>query len=406
MDVYLARQPIFNLNNETFAYELLFRNNAVTNAYIDIGGDASTADVITNSFFDLHTQSILSGKKAFINFTGNLIKRGVPKILPVDTLVVEILENIIIDDEIISCVKELKSLGYTIALDDFVFEPHLFEIFELGDIIKVDFRTPKQSIEETAYICRFSNKEILAEKVETFNEFEYAKSIGCTLMQGYYFSKPIIVTNKSMPPMVKTFMQLLAILNQDEPDTDEVVNLISTDAALVVKLLRLVNSVYYSIPNTISTVKQAIIMLGLETLKEWIYLIGLKRISEDKSSELLKLALMRARFCQEICLNMTDGYPYAKEMYLMGLISTMNAFVGKTILETLNELPISKEIRDGILGCGGIYTDIFQLCYTYERGIWNKVDFYSNKLGISKSQISNCYMACADYIQTFWDSIS
>ncbi len=405
MDIYLARQPIFTPNNNTYAYELLFRNNAVVNQYEGLDGDGSTADVIIGAFFDLHTRDILKDKKAFINFTANLIRRGTPKLLPAENVVIEILENIIPDEEIIERIVELKELGYTIALDDFVFSSNLKELFMLGDIIKVDFQTEKSLLEKTVQVCIRNKKIILAEKVETHADFEYAQKIGASLIQGYYYAKPTIVTKKTVSPMTRSFIQILSLLNEPDPDVDEIIETISTDAALVMKLLRLVNSVYYGAQSKISTIQQAIVMLGLEPLKEWIYLLSMNRMQNNKSDELLRLSLMRAKFCQEVTEKMPGGTPYSKEMYLMGLISLMNVFSEIPQEQMLDELPVSQIIKDGLTGKGGVFTAIYKLCRAYEAAKWDEVDVCAQKLGLDRSTISRIYVYCAEFVQKFWDNI-
>lgn len=403
MDVFLARQPIFDLKNQTYGYELLFRNNRVQNSYGGIDGDESTAHVLTNSFFDLQTNSILAGKKAFVNFTYNLIVRGIPKLLPVETLIVEVLEDMEIDDELLDSIRELKKLGYIIALDDFAFKEQYKQLFDLGDIVKIDFRMSESSIEETSYMCRYAGKIMLAEKVETIKEVEYAISLGCTYMQGYYFAKPVILTRKTMNPMQKTFFQLISMLNSPEVKIEDIAEMIAIDASIVVRLLKLVNSAFYSNKNRISNIHQALVMIGIEPLKDWIYLIGLKEFSPYGNEELLKLAFLRARFCEEISLNLPESISVYKEMYLMGLISLMHVFFGISLKEMLSELPVSQVIKDGIMGTGGIFSEVYKLCYAYERAAWTMVDKTIKSLGLSSALVGNCYLTCINTVQEFWD---
>lgn len=191
-NVFFARQPILDVNNNTYGYELLYRNQPGVNAYTGNNGDVSTADVINNAFFVDNITSVLGGKKAFVNFTGNLIKRGVPKMISSDILVVELLESVMADAEIIRRCIELKKLGYIIALDDYEYGENTKALFELADIIKLDFHTSREAVERTAEKCITYNKIMLAEKVETQLEVEYAKRLGCTYMQGYFFAKPCL----------------------------------------------------------------------------------------------------------------------------------------------------------------------------------------------------------------------
>lgn len=191
MDVYLARQPIFDNDNNVYAYELLYRGNGKVNEYNGVSGDESTADVFTNAFFGLDVKNVIGNARAFINFTGSLLKRGIPKMISPDILVVEVLENQLTDDDLLESCQELKEMGYMIALDDFEYSNAYNELFQLGDLVKIDFRTPHKSIEETAYICRYSNKLMLAEKIETVEEFQYAKSSVALICRGIISRSPL-----------------------------------------------------------------------------------------------------------------------------------------------------------------------------------------------------------------------
>lgn len=391
MDIYLARQPILDLDNEIYGYELLYRSNKNINSYTGVDGDESTADVITNAFFDMHMRSMIGNKKAFINFTGNLLKRGVPKMLPPETLVIEILENIIIDEDVLDAVAELKDLGYTIALDDFMFKRNLRDIFELGDIIKIDFRMPTNEIEETSYICKYSNKIMLAEKVETLQEVEYAKRLGCVYMQGYYFAKPVLMSRRSTVPLSGTYMQILQLVSSAEPDIDAITDVISRDAALTQRLLRLINSVYFGFNSKIASVSQALMLLGLEHLREWIYLMGLRRVFGTESLQILENALFRATFCEGIGKLMNKPKRDQRELYLMGLLSIIPETSDKTIPNIMDEFPVTDNIKNGIKGVG-VYGDIFRLTINYELGKWNLVDEFSLENKIDRSDISSLYV--------------
>lgn len=392
MNIYLARQPIYDLQSNVFAYELLYRSNGTVNSYTGVDGDESTADVIINAFFDMHMQSIIGNKKAFINFTGNLLKRGVPKMLPPESMVVEILENILIDDEILDAVAELKDLGYTIALDDFMYQENSREIFELGDIVKIDFRFPKHDIDETSYICRYSNKIMLAEKVETLEEIDYAKRIGCVYFQGYYYSKPLLMSKKSTSPMSATYMKVLHLISTNEPDIEAIVDVISKDAALTQRLLRLINSVYFGFNSKISNVSQALMLLGIDHLREWIYLMGLRRIYGKENTEILSLALFRARFCEGLGKMIPSAKRIITELYLMGLLSIVPIESETGYLSSLDEFPVSDEIKNGIRGNGGLHSDICQLTLNYENGNWIEVDRISENYRLDRKKLSALYM--------------
>lgn len=394
MNVYMARQPIFDTENHVYGYELLYRSNGKQNEYNGVDGDESTADVVTNAFFGLNINEIIGGSKAFINFTSNLLKRGVPKMISPDLVVVEVLENLMMDDQLLGACQELKERGYTLALDDFEYDHSYSELFELGDIVKIDFRTPQKSIEETAYICRYCNKLMLAEKIESQEEFEYAKRLGCSFMQGYFFAKPTIMSKSSLTPLPLNLMRVMQLVSQPEPEFSDIVDVISCDTAMCQRLLRLINSVYFGVRNRVSSISQALVILGLDYLREWIYLMGMQRITHIDNVEVMRLSLLLAKFCKRLALMVPQAQPDADSYYLMGLLSMVTYGGERALAQALEEFPLTQEIKNGLMGKGGIYSDIFDLAYSYEKGDWETVDKYVEQYHLDSSKISEAFVQC------------
>lgn len=402
-NVFFARQPILDVNNNTYGYELLYRNQPGVNQYTGDNGDISTADVINNAFFLDNITSVLDGKKAFVNFTCNLIERGVPKMISSDILVVELLESVVATPEIIKRCLELKKLGYILALDDYEFSDSTKSLFELADIVKLDFRSSREAIERTASKCIELNKTMLAEKVETQLEVEYAKRLGCSYMQGYFFAKPLLMTHKANTPMAKTFLHILGLVYSPDPDYEEIAAVISTDVVLTIRLLRLINLMYGNSGNKISTIHQALVMLGFEKLKEWIYLVGLQRLQKDTPDELIRLALFRAKFCESVSKVVPGAYIHRKEMYLMGLMSIVAGTTDeKSINSVMKELPVTDEIKNGLMGADGLYGDVFRLVVDYEHADWNKVEEFVKKYDVDAQQLANEYVKCIRFMQQFY----
>lgn len=402
-NVFFARQPILDVNNNTYGYELLYRNQPGVNQYTGDNGDVSTADVINNAFFVDNITSVLDGKKAFVNFTGNLIERGVPKMISSDILVVELLESVVASPEIIKRCLELKKLGYILALDDYEYNDSTKALFDLADIVKLDFRSSREAIERTASKCIELNKTMLAEKVETQLEVEYAKRLGCSYMQGYFFAKPLLMTHKANTPMAKTFLHILGLVYSPDPDYEEIAAVISTDVVLTIRLLRLINLMYGNSGNKISTIHQALVMLGFEKLKEWIYLVGLQRLQKDTPDELIRLALFRAKFCESVSKVVPGAYIHRKEMYLMGLMSIVAGTTDeKSINSVMKELPVTDEIKNGLIGADGLYGDVFRLVVDYEHADWNKVEEFVKKYDVDAQQLANEYVKCIRFMQQFY----
>ncbi len=390
----MARQPIFDTESRVYGYELLYRSNGQQNIYTGVSGDESTADVVTNAFFGLDIREIIGGGKAFINFTGNLLKRGVPKMISPDIVVVEVLENIMIDEDLLDACQDLKERGYTIALDDFEYDNSFSELFQLGDIVKIDFRTDQKKIEETAYICRYCNKIMLAEKIENAEEYEYAKRLGCTFTQGYYFARPTIMAKNSVAPLAMNFMQIMQLVSQPEPEISDIVEVISRDTAMCQRLLRLINSVYFGVKNRVSSISQALVILGLDYLREWVYLMGMQRITLNDNVEMMRVSLVLAKFCRSLALMIPSVAKDADSFYLMGLLSMLVYCDTENLEKTLNEFPLTEDIKGGLLGREGIYSDIFTLAYKYEKGDWDTVDRIAPVYGLNSSKISDTFLQC------------
>ena len=390
----MARQPIFDDDNKVYAYELLYRSNGKQNSYNGVNGDESTADVVTNAFFGLDVRDVIGSAKAFINFTGNLLKHGVPKMISSDILVVEVLENQMMDEDTLAACQDLKERGYTLALDDFEYENAYSELFQLGDIVKIDFRTSQKAIEETAYVCRYCNKIMLAEKIETREELEYAKRLGCTFTQGYYFAKPTLMSKNSIQPLPVNFMQIMQLVSSEEPEISDIVEVISRDTAMCQRLLRLINSVYFGVRNRVSSISQALVILGLDYLREWVYLMGMQRITHNDNVEIMRMSVLVAKFCRGIALLIPDAARSCEAFYLMGLLSMVTYSGERALAIALEEFPITDDIKNGLMRRGGLYSDVFEMVLGYDKGDWAVVDSFSEKYGIPSEKISEVFLNC------------
>lgn len=391
MDVFMARQPIFDKKNRTIGYELLFRSGT-DNIYDSKDGDKATLDVLKNSFYILGIDKVTEGKKAFINFTEKLLKEDILSVLPYDKIIVEILENITPDEEVANICKKLKEQGYMLALDDFVFHPDYKDIIKYIDIIKVDFRVTKGS-ERQDIIKRINSSKIkfLAEKVETIEEFNEAISYGYTYFQGYYFSKPVIITDKDIPKNKYTSLKILNYLNKDEMDFEELGKLILGELSVSYKLLKLMNSSIFGFKGKVSSVQQAISLIGEKETKKWLYIVLMSDLCLDKPAELLICALIRAKFCELIANKLyKDNKGYYG--YLTGLFSLLDVFLGKPTEEILTEMYIPDEVKCALIGEKNYLRGILGLIISYERGQWDDVISDSNNIGIECGEVIDSYI--------------
>ena len=391
MDVYVARQAIFDVNKEVVAYELLFRNSKNINKFIAMENSNPTLDVIRNSFSIIGLDKVTGGKLAFINFDETLIKSGVIEAFTKDCIVVEVLETVKPDKAIIECCKNLKAKGYIIALDDFEYNEEFDELIKYIDIIKVDFIITKGK-ERKEIMQRIKNKNIkfLAEKVETEEEYKEAVGYGYSYFQGYFFCKPVIISGKDISGYKFTYMNLIKELDKENINIKNIENLIKNDVSLSYKLLKAANSAYYSMKRKITSIADAIMIIGLKELKKWIFLMTLENMGENNIDELVKMSLLRATF-GELLSNEIKPQISGFDAFLTGLFSLMDALMKIPIENILSELPISKDVKDALLGNENILLNLLKLIIKYEKGDWEGVNELIKEFGLDEEFVSSCY---------------
>ena len=398
MDVYVARQAIFDINKEVIAYELLFRNNNI-NKFSSIENSNPTLDVIRNSFSVIGLDKVTGGKRAFINFDEELIKSGLIEAFPKDCIVIEVLETVKPDNTIIECCRSLKEKGYIIALDDFQYNEEFDELIKYIDIIKVDFIITKGK-ERKEIMHRIKNKDIkfLAEKVETEEEYKEAVGYGYSYFQGYFFCKPEIISGKDISGYKFTYMNLIKELDKESINIRNIENLIKNDVSLSYKFLKAANSAYYSMKRKITSIGDAIMIIGIKELKKWILIITLQNMGGNNIEELVKMSLLRASF-GELLSKKIQLEISSFDAFLTGIFSLMDALINIPIENILSELPVSKDVKDALLGKENILSDLLELIREYEKGNWEEVNKLIEKFGLDEEFVSDCYLEAIQSIQ-------
>lgn len=396
MNSYYARQPIYNLKNDTIAYELLFRNSITSTSYCYNSGDSASLSVINSAFLGIDPRTIFKNKKLYINFTESLILKGVPSLLPNDVLVIEILEDVRPTQEVLEAIAKLKNNGYKMALDDYIYSEDTAVFLDYVDIVKIDFRCPISDIERTAAICRSKKKRILAEKIETAEDLEYAKSLGAVFFQGYFFAKPLIVSLKNPNPLQVTFMHLMVKLNDEDVELRELSNIIKMDSGMTLKFLRFVNLLREDYLERIKTVHQAVMAAGLRRTKDFIYFLSLQNMTENFIDEMITTGFFRAKFCESISSLLNPKNNKQKdEMYLLGLISIIIDCTNESESDAIDSLPLSDSIKLGLHRVANtLYGDTLRALFAFENADWDIVDEFSEKYNITTADISKINLNC------------
>jgi len=399
MDVFVARQPIFDRQHQLYAYELLYRSNAAQTVFDGTDNQTATVQVIANTLLAIGMDNLLCGKKAFINFDRDLLLGGLHALLPPETLVIEILETVQPDSRIVDACRQLRTEGYTFALDDFVDGPQYARLVPLAKIIKVDLRaTSRPTQRELLRKYQPMGIAMLAEKVETQEEFEWALAAGYEYFQGYFFAHPANLRGQRIPAAKFTCLLLLAEVQRVELDFARIDEIISRDVSLSYGLLLYVNSALFTNITEIRSIQHALAVLGEEGIRHWAALAALPIMAKDKPGELITMSLVRARFAERLAAFVGISPPNLA--FLMGLFSLLDALTDMPLRESLAKVRPIPEIMNALTGeapPGDPYRDVYQMVCSYEAGDWDAVTALAGTLRIQASQIAEAYAA-----STFW----
>lgn len=390
MYFYAARQPILDRNKELYAYELLFRDG-LENSFPDIDGDEATSRMVEGSQFSFGLEDFLGDKPGFINFTLDTLTKKYPTMLPKKQVVVEILETIQPGKRLLAECQALKEKGYVIALDDYIHQPVWRHFYPFVDIIKIDFRsTSTDTINQIkAAIADFSHIKLLAEKVETNEEFQLAMDLGFSYFQGYFFSKPEMMQSKALSPAQMTLAELLYETSKSDMDLNKITQVFQRDVHLSYKLLRYSNSAIFKRRTEIETIKQALIVLGQAELKKFLSLLFTAQISSDKPAELMRMSMTRARFAEGLA--QLHGKVDTDKAFLTGLMSLMDAILDEPIDSVMSKLPLAKEIKEALVEKKGALADYIKLIQFYETAQWQEASTAINTLQLANDKVPDAY---------------
>lgn len=404
MKIFVARQPIFDPDEKVEGYELLFRNGPQNFFPQNVDSDHASSRIVHDSLNNFGLDELTGRHRAYINITRRLLVERHYAVLPRQRVVVELLETIEPDDEVIAACHEVKQRGYTLALDDFVFAEKYAPLLALADIIKIDFLLTKGDDRRLVAERLAPYKvKLLAEKVETREDFKEAIDLGYTAFQGYFFCKPEMIVGHDVPQSKLTYLQLLAATNEPNISFDNLVRIVRRDPALSVKLLRYLNSAFFATRAEISSLKHAITMLGEEGFRRWTALFSLAGMGEDRPPELLITALHRAYFCEKLAGRSSGSAHNDHDFFLIGMLSQVDALVGRPLEETVEKLNLQPTMRDAILRVGDPNVDlastmngnraaqVLALAVAYERGVWDAVDTQCATLKIALEPLQQLY---------------
>lgn len=411
MSTCLARQPIFDTNLNVYGYELLYRSSETSKSYDAADPDQASSETIMLSL-DIGARRLTGNKMAFINFTENLLMNEVATILPRNFLVVEILETVSTSDEVLNACRRLKKQGYLLSVDDYEYSEATAGLLELADIVKIDFlkyesaaalkKEVEQIRERLHKIGRSTKTRLLAEKVETKDDYLLARELGFSYFQGYFFSKPEIFGKKTIYPMRVTQLRLVRDAMDPMVDYKRLAETISNDPILSYRILRLVNSAYYGLRYRLSSIKHALAVLGIENIKKYVTLLTIEQMTDDKPDELCRMSLIRGHFLESIAPLV--GLRKAKnDLFLLGLFSLMDIMTGFSMQEVVELTQLSESIAIPLLTGTGKKSDMLKLILSYEQGHFEQTAEMASKYGLSIQIILQLYLDAVEWSDELFD---
>ncbi|MER1998540.1 MAG: HDOD domain-containing protein [Lysinibacillus sp.] len=413
MDIFLGRQPIFDLDEQVIAYELLYRNTE-TNSFPQVDSDRATLDVLISAFVTIGVEEVAGGRPCFINFTENLLLGKLPEYLEPSKIVIEILEDVNITSQLVERIKELSLHGYKIALDDFILQPKYTELydelFQYVNYIKIDFlmtsALERMQLEDRIKTF-YPHIRLLAEKVETHQQFQVALQSGYSLFQGYFFEKPQILKAKDIPANALQYFHIVALLREDEPDINHIAESIEVDISLSYKLLQIVNMSPKRKRSKIRSIKQAVLMVGLAELRKWVYLLALRELpqhaTEDIYKQLMESSLYRAKVCERLAKQ--NFLSNSSEHSLVGLFSLIDTLLRTPMHEILGQLPLSQEIVATLSNNETSLTPYLKLSIAMDKADFQKIEQYATQLSISTEVVHNIHKEVQAWVKETFEEL-
>jgi EAL and modified HD-GYP domain-containing signal transduction protein len=402
MDIFIARQPIFNIHRKLFAYELLYRGTEDSTLKTASGNKATTS-VLSSAFLTEGLEKISGSRPCFINFTRELLLQNIPSSFSKKLIVVEILEDIPATRDVVEACQKLKDEGYTIALDDFIYDPSLEPLIALADIIKFDIRLSSvDTIQKTLRRLSRFNLKFLAEKVESYEEYIQMGRLGFSLFQGYFFCRPERIKIREVDSAKINLVNLLAEVSRKTTSFRKLEKIIQNDVGMSYKLLRYINSAYFYRLSKIESVAHAIAYLGSKEIKRFIILILISELATDKPSELVRLAVVRAKMAElvarETILKENDD-----EVFLLGLFSLLDAMLDTTMDYICEQLSLGDHLKDALLSHSGPYAPYLQLVTGYEKRDKPSCVAALKKIGIGPEKLYPMYKEAISFAGSVLD---
>ncbi len=407
---HIVRQPIKDSESNIIGYEIHYHGD--NSAFGDGGANSNefmAANTIYN-FLTANTNKLLKGALNFMTFTNTLLMKRTPALFGKDELVIQIDDSVIIHPLAMFMIKQYAKEGYKIAVNQFQFAPRYLAIMDTIDYIKMSVpHMEDSSIKHIVEMASSMGKICVAMDIDDEANYNRALKLGITVLEGNYVADKLSVKAHSSDYLHSNFFRLVSAVTKDDPDVEEITDIISVDATLTYGILKMANSLHFSVRKKVNSIKQAIVTVGLNELKQWVYLLSFNIDGEDfdaGTEELLRISLRRAMFCNKL-MNFARAMPINRQdAYLMGMFSTLHYLIDAPMEEILEQLPITVEIKDALLKQEGRAGMLYGLIRAYEHADWTECDKLAEELGVPSEILTDTYFACVEELEVLWNELT
>jgi EAL and modified HD-GYP domain-containing signal transduction protein len=400
VELFVARQPIFGPANALAGYELLYRSSATNNWAAGASAVRMSSDVIIHALLGIGMDRLTEGKLGFINMGREMLLDHVFELLDPGNVIIELLETVEPDDEVIAACERLGQGGYRLALDDFVYDERFDPLLRQAEIVKVDvLNRPMEELAEVAERLRPFRVQLLAERVETAEVRDGCAALGYTLFQGYYFSRPEILSRQEVSVEQATIIQLMNLLRDENASDADIEEAFRSDPSLSYKLLRMVNSAALG-GRGIESIRHAIRLVGRGVLHRWLALLLVSSMATESGvdAELVHTAVLRARLC-ELLADAGGRRSASGQQFMVGLFSMIDVLLKVPMEEILDRVDLSPEVRDALLRRTGPYAGSLELVEAYETGRWDAVSDISADMGVAAPEVPELYLQSLSWVR-------
>jgi len=408
VDNCVVRQAIKELRTDkVVGYELMIQEDR--NSLYNPSSDSVVANTMV-AFLSENSDRIFNDKKTFMTFTPTLLFRNTPRLFNKEKVVVQIEDNIIVHSLAAILISKYREEGYHFAINDFQFTPKYFSMLEYVDYIKIDISNKMdmdqmRSVANIVDMAHGFQKKFIATGVNSKEVYDYAIQLEADYVEGSYISDAKMTKASKMDFMQGNLYQLIIEITKDEPDIETLEEIISRDASLTYALLKMANSAYFAVHQETASVRQALVRVGINQLKQWVYLLSFEEKGAESSEEVLKTSFMRANFAAALVKRMKSFEINSSDAYLMGMFSTLGYMIDAPMADILYEIPIIEEVKKALISREGRAGRLYELILCYENAEWAEIKAIAEELGVKSNELAQAYMDCVEEVNEIWDNV-